>query len=86
MNAASEHRSGRYRIGDLVLDQAAGRVSRAGESLKVTGLTYDMLVALVEAAPSMLTYGELCEWVWGGRAYVSRDHGSTSENAASGFV
>ena len=68
MNAASEHRSGRYRIGDLVLDQAAGRVSRAGESLKVTGLTYDMLVALVEAAPSMLTYDELCERVWGGRA------------------
>ena len=56
-----------YRIDDLVIDTGSRRVSRGRKVLKVRGLTYDFLVALVDAAPGMLSYDALGERVWQGR-------------------
>jgi len=57
----------RYQIDDLVLDTGRRSVCRDSEALKIGGLTFDLLHALAEAAPSMLSYDELAEIVWKGR-------------------
>jgi TolB-like protein/DNA-binding winged helix-turn-helix (wHTH) protein len=57
----------RYRFGDLVLDSGLRRVERDGHSLHLGKLTYEMLLALVEAAPNVVTQDFLAENVWGGR-------------------
>ena len=67
MHATPESTSARYRIGDLVLDTAQRRVTRNGKSLKVGGLTFDMLEALAESSPGILHHEELAERVWRGR-------------------
>lgn len=56
-----------YRIDDLVIDTGSRRVSRGRKILKLGGLTYDFLVALIDAAPAMLSYDALGERVWQGR-------------------
>ena len=67
MQAAPENSHVRYRIGDLVFDAGARRVTRNGKQLKLGGLTFDLLQVLAEASPSMVTYDELAERVWQGR-------------------
>ena len=57
----------RYRIGDLVLDTGTRRVSRGDDVLAVSGLTFDLLLALANAAPSLVNHDELARSVWGGR-------------------
>ena len=59
--------SGRYRVGDLLLDSGRHQVSRAGEVLKLPKLSYRLLLALVEAAPNVVSHDELVERVWDGR-------------------
>ncbi|MEE4163798.1 MAG: winged helix-turn-helix domain-containing protein [Woeseiaceae bacterium] len=67
MAAAPENSPVRYEINDLVVDTGSRQVTRDGHSLKVVGLTFDLLVALAEAAPAMLSYDALAERVWDGR-------------------
>ena len=67
MYAAPESSPVRYRIADLVLDTGSRRVLRGNEDLHVGGLTFDLLLALAEASPSMVSYDELAERVWEGR-------------------
>ena len=57
----------RYQFGDLTLDAGLCRVERAGHALHLGKLTYEMLLALVEAAPNVVTHDRLIERVWGGR-------------------
>ncbi|MEM8547727.1 MAG: winged helix-turn-helix domain-containing protein, partial [Pseudomonadota bacterium] len=57
----------RYRIGDVVLDTATREVERGSQSLKIGGLTFDLFLALTEAAPALLTHDELAARVWPGR-------------------
>ena len=68
MHATPESTPARYRIGDIVLDPASRRVTRAGKPLKLGGLTFDLLRALAEAAPGLVRYEDLAERVWQGRA------------------
>src|SRR5690554_4980191 len=57
----------RYELADLTLDTGPRGVTRAGEPIELPKLTYALLVALVEAAPNVLTLDELVRRVWGGR-------------------
>jgi len=67
MPAAPKDTPVRYQINDLVVDTGSRQVTRDGRPLKVVGLTFDMLAALAEAAPAMLTYEALADRVWDGR-------------------
>lgn len=53
-----------YRVDDLTIDVRRRLVSRDGQALQISGLSYDLLLALVQGAPSLLTFDELLERVW----------------------
>ncbi len=67
MDAGKEILPARYRIRDLILDSGTRQVTRNGEPLKLGGLTFDLLLALVEASPTIVTYDALADRVWRGR-------------------
>ncbi len=55
-------------LDDLQLDLAARRLSRAGEEIVLGKLSFELLAALVKAAPSALSSDDLIEQVWAGSA------------------
>ena len=57
----------RINIGDLAVDRGARVAAYAGTSIKCRDRTFDALVALVSAAPSIVSKGELAEAVWPGK-------------------
>lgn len=57
-----------YAIDDLVIDVASASVTRDGRELAVSGLSFDLLVALVRRAPDVLSADDLMEAVWEGVA------------------
>jgi TolB-like protein/DNA-binding winged helix-turn-helix (wHTH) protein len=57
--------SGRFLVGDLLIDLGRRQVWRGESTLDVGGLSFDLLVALVRAAPNLLTPDELMRQVWG---------------------
>jgi len=57
----------RYRFADLTLDTGKRELTRGDERIELGRLTYALLVALVEAAPNVVTHDELVAQVWGGR-------------------
>lgn len=57
--------SERYRIGDLTVDVGAAEVSRDGEVLHVTGLSFNLLVVFARRAPDVVDYDTLAAEVWG---------------------
>ncbi len=68
MPASSTSSTGRYRLGDLILDIHQRRVTRQGRPLKLGKLTFELLRVLVEAAPAVLTKDELTDLIWTRRA------------------
>ena len=60
----------RYRFADLTLDVATRRVDRRGRALEMSALNFDLLRALVDAAPEAVTYDQLVQKVWR-RSFVS---------------
>jgi adenylate cyclase len=54
----------RYRVGDLVVDLAAGVVKRGDETLALSPLTFHLLAVLVRRAPQAVPRQELLETVW----------------------
>src|SRR3546814_17308723 len=60
-----------FEFADLTLDARQRAVFRDGVRLPLPKLTYELLLALVEAAPALLTHDELAERVWRGRARKS---------------
>ena len=54
-----------YEFSDLVLDLDRRQLSRNGEPVKLTKLSFKVLQALVEASPALLTHDELIDRVWG---------------------
>jgi TolB-like protein/DNA-binding winged helix-turn-helix (wHTH) protein len=56
-----------FEFADLTLDTRQRAVSRAMERVALPKLTYELLLALVEAAPNLVTNAELVERVWRGR-------------------
>ena len=57
----------RYRLDDLTVDTGKRLVSRDTSALEISGLTYDLLLAIVQAAPNIISYDELIDKVWSGR-------------------
>jgi DNA-binding winged helix-turn-helix (wHTH) protein len=57
----------RYSFADLALDVGQRQVSRGDEQLDVSGLTFDLLLAIVGAAPNIISSDELVDKVWSGR-------------------
>lgn len=63
-----EHQqSNRLLIGDLILDKGKRQISRGGLALDLPKLSYQLVLALAEAAPNVLTQDELVSRVWPGR-------------------
>lgn len=58
---------GRYRFADLTLDVGQRRVTRGDVPIRLGRLTFRLLLALVRAAPRVLTHDQLVEQVWDGR-------------------
>ncbi|HEX4023520.1 MAG TPA: winged helix-turn-helix domain-containing protein [Steroidobacteraceae bacterium] len=57
---------GCYRIDDLLIDARARRVTRDGIDLVITSLSFDLLLALVCAAPDLVTFDAIMGQVWPG--------------------
>jgi TolB-like protein/DNA-binding winged helix-turn-helix (wHTH) protein len=55
-----------YRLDDLTLDVGRGRVSRGTDEIALPKLSFDLLLALVRAAPNLLSLDELMTQVWPG--------------------
>jgi TolB-like protein/DNA-binding winged helix-turn-helix (wHTH) protein len=55
-----------YQVADLTVDTGRVTVQRAGQPIAVTGLSFDLLVALIEAAPRVVSQDELMDRVWSG--------------------
>jgi TolB-like protein/DNA-binding winged helix-turn-helix (wHTH) protein len=55
-----------YQVGDLIIELAPRRVSRAGTVILLKALSFDLLVTLVRAAPNLVSFEQLSERVWPG--------------------
>jgi TolB-like protein/DNA-binding winged helix-turn-helix (wHTH) protein len=53
-----------YRVGDLLIDTGPQRVTRDGHVIALPKLSYDLLIALVRAAPNLLSLDALMGEVW----------------------
>jgi TolB-like protein/DNA-binding winged helix-turn-helix (wHTH) protein len=53
-----------FRVDDLIVDLGRQRVMRAGVDLNLPGLSFDLLVMLVRAAPNIVTVQRLMDTVW----------------------
>jgi DNA-binding winged helix-turn-helix (wHTH) protein len=53
-----------FRVDDLIVDLGRQRVMRAGVDLKLPRLSFDLFVALVRAAPNVVTVSRLTDIVW----------------------
>ncbi|HEY6457313.1 MAG TPA: winged helix-turn-helix domain-containing protein [Steroidobacteraceae bacterium] len=53
-----------YALGDLLIDTGMRQVTRAGADLKIVGLSFDLLIALVGAAPDLVSTEQLLRRVW----------------------
>ena len=55
----------RILIDDLVLEPGSRRLYRATTAIDLPKLSFDLLLALVDAAPSVMTTIQLMDAVWG---------------------
>jgi TolB-like protein/DNA-binding winged helix-turn-helix (wHTH) protein len=53
-----------FRVDDLIVDLGRRRVMRAAVDLRLPGLSFDLLVVLVRAAPNVVTVRRLMDIVW----------------------
>jgi TolB-like protein/DNA-binding winged helix-turn-helix (wHTH) protein/Flp pilus assembly protein TadD len=56
----------RFRIGDLEVDVGKAEVRRGDENIALPKLSFDLLYALINAAPSIVTNEDLLQRVWPG--------------------
>jgi TolB-like protein/DNA-binding winged helix-turn-helix (wHTH) protein len=56
----------KYSIGDLTIDSGTQVVSRAGETIALPKLSYDLFLVLVRTAPNLVSLDELMRLVWPG--------------------
>ncbi len=54
----------RYRAGDLLLDAGTREVTRDGREITLSGLSFDLLLALTRHAPNIVSIDELMDEVW----------------------
>ncbi|HUP44050.1 MAG TPA: winged helix-turn-helix domain-containing protein [Thermoanaerobaculia bacterium] len=56
-----------YQAGDLFVDPGIRRVLRGGEDVPLAGLSFDLLVALIRAAPNLVPHERIVQEVWNGQ-------------------
>jgi TolB-like protein/DNA-binding winged helix-turn-helix (wHTH) protein/Tfp pilus assembly protein PilF len=56
----------RFRVGDLEVDVGKAEVLRGDERITLPKLSFDLLLALIRAAPSIVTNEDLLQQVWPG--------------------
>jgi len=56
----------KYRVGDLTIDTGRQLVCRGTNVIGLPKLSYDLLLALVQAAPNLVSADELMRRVWPG--------------------
>ena len=56
----------RFRIDDLEVDVGKAEVTRGGKQIALPKLSFDLLCALINAAPTIVTNDELLQQVWPG--------------------
>ncbi|HEY6456780.1 MAG TPA: winged helix-turn-helix domain-containing protein [Steroidobacteraceae bacterium] len=59
-------RASGFKVDDLLIDIGVRRVTRNGVDLGITGLSFDLLLALVRAAPDLMSTQQLMDGVWSG--------------------
>jgi TolB-like protein/DNA-binding winged helix-turn-helix (wHTH) protein/Tfp pilus assembly protein PilF len=64
--AAHGDSPGVYRLADLRLDAGRQRLTRDGREIPLPRLSYNLLVALVQAAPNVVSVQQLMDAVWPG--------------------
>ena len=62
----SSHEETNYRVDDLIMDVARGCVSRGGHVISLSPLSFELLLALVRAAPNVLPMDDIMNQVWPG--------------------
>ena len=81
---------GRFRLGEVIIDYNARRVSVAGAQVQMTPTEFDLLVELSVNAGRVVTYDSLLDRVWGAghtggkgrvRTYVKRLRRKLGDNA-----
>ena len=55
-----------YRVGDLTVDVGRATVERDGRDVALPRLSFDLLLALIDAAPRVVSHDELMSRVWPG--------------------
>ena len=63
---SATHRSEQYQIADLLVDPGCQRVMRGDTEIALPKLSFDLLLALLRAAPNVISYEELMDQVWPG--------------------
>jgi len=64
--SSEKSRTPSYQVDDLTIDVGRRSVSRGGFEIPLPALSFDLLLALVHAAPNLLTYDQLMAQVWSG--------------------
>ena len=63
-----------YEFSDLTLDLDRHLLTRSGEPVKLTKLSFKALQALVQAAPALISHDELIDQVWGPKRVITLDN------------
>ena len=63
-----------YHFADLQLDTGRRQLSRGKETVELTKLSFNVLQALVEAAPNLLSHDDLISKVWGSDRVISPEN------------
>jgi TolB-like protein/DNA-binding winged helix-turn-helix (wHTH) protein/predicted Zn-dependent protease len=63
-----------YEFSDLTLDLDRHLLTRGGEPVKLTKLSFKALQVLVQAAPALISHDELIDQVWGPRRVITLDN------------
>ncbi len=54
-----------FTLGDLIIDEEAHRVERAGQAIRLTPKEFDLLVLLARHAGKVLTHRQILQSLWG---------------------
>ena len=66
MDPSPQSRRGKWRVGDLVVDEGQQRVTRGGDVIDLPKLSFDLLLVLVRNAPNIVSIEALLTSVWPG--------------------
>jgi len=63
-----------YEFSDLILDLDRHLLTRGGQPIKLTKLSFKVLQALVQAAPALISHDDLIDQVWGPKRVITPDN------------